>query len=334
MNLLVKEADYYKLLDNGKIECLLCPHNCVILNEGVGICRVRKNVNGKLISLNYGKVASYGKDPIEKKPLYHFYPGESIFSVGSYGCNFTCQFCQNYAISQETPSVIETPASNLADIALNEKNNIGVAYTYNEPTIWYEFMKDIMNEVTKANKKNVIVTNGYINQAPLEEILPYVDAMNIDLKSMNPEFYKKYCGGELEPVLEAIKTAAKHTHVELTTLLIEGLNTSEEEIEKIAKWIASVDDSIPLHLSRYFPNYKMKKPATDVELVKRLAEVAKSHLKYVYIGNVREVDRNTYCPQCGETLIDRSYLVQKFLNVDGTCHKCGYATNIKLRILK
>lgn len=331
MNTLVKEARYYKTLNQDKVQCFLCPHNCQIESDGYGVCRVRKNSNGKLFSLNYGKVASYGKDPIEKKPLYHFYPGEKIFSVGSYGCNFTCDFCQNYGISQETPSVIETPAGNLADIALNEKNNIGVAYTYNEPTIWFEFMHDITKEVRKSNKKNVLITNGYINIEPLKEILPYIDAMNIDLKSMNPEYYKKYCGGELAPVLESIKIASKNTHVELSTLLIEGLNTSEEEIEEIAKWIASIDDSIPLHLNRYFPNYKMKLPATKVELVKSLAKIAKKHLKYVYVGNIKEGDHNTYCPKCSELLIDRSGLVKKLLNNDGTCHKCGFKTNIILR---
>jgi len=331
MNLSMKEAMFYTKLDNEKVKCILCPHNCVIASGGYGRCRVRKNHNGLLCSENYGKVASYGKDPIEKKPLYHFYPGESIFSVGSYGCNFTCDFCQNYAISQEVPSLIDTPASNLADIALNEKNNIGVAYTYNEPTVWFEFMKDIAKAVKKADKKNVIVTNGYINNEPLLDILPLIDAMNIDLKSMNPEFYTKYCGGRVEPVLEMIKTSSKQCHIELTTLLIEGLNTDVEEIDKLAKWIASIDDSIPLHLSRYFPNYKMKRPATDVELISTLEQRAKKYLKYVYVGNIWETDRNTYCPQCGEALIDRSYLVKKLLNDDGTCHKCGYKTNIILR---
>lgn len=326
-----KEALYYKTEQEKIVKCQLCPHMCSILENEVGKCSVRQNKAGKLRSLNYGKIASYGKDPIEKKPLYHFYPGESIFSIGSFGCNFKCDFCQNYAIAQEMPSVIDTTASNLADIALNEKNNIGVAYTYNEPTVWYEFMQDIATAVHKAKRQNVMVTNGFINPEPLDALLPLVDAMNIDLKSMNNAFYKTYCGGRLEPVQEAIKLAASKTHVELTTLLIEGLNTDEAEIESLAKWIASVDDTIPLHLSRYFPHYKMKHPATDVQLITRLSDIAKRYLKYVYIGNVWEVDRNTYCPECETLLVDRSYLIKVHLEQDGKCPNCGHQTNILMR---
>ena len=323
-----KEALYYKHHGDDRIICELCPHMCSISLDELGKCRVRKYEEGKLITLNYGKIASYGKDPIEKKPLYHFYPGESIFSIGSFGCNFTCDFCQNYSISQEHPSVIDTPASNIADIALNEKNNIGVAYTYNEPTIWYEFMYDIAKLVHKAGKKNVIVTNGFINPRPLDAMLPIVDAMNIDLKSMNPDFYKSYCGGRLDPVLETIQRASKKTHVELTTLLIEGLNTKVDEIEKLAQWIASIDENIPLHLSRYFPNYKRQDPATDVNLILELSTVAKKYLNHVYIGNLWEVDRNTYCPNCNAILIDRSTLVKKKLTEEGKCLSCGYQSNI------
>ena len=158
----IKEALYYTKMQEETVKCHLCPHLCSIEPGETGVCKVRKNNGGKLVSLNYGKIASYGKDPIEKKPLYHFYPGESIFSIGSFGCNFKCDFCQNYTISQEKPSVIDTTASNLADIALNEKNNIGVAYTYNEPTIWYEFMQAIAQAVRQAERKNVALTHGYM----------------------------------------------------------------------------------------------------------------------------------------------------------------------------
>jgi len=318
-----KEASYYTHEEGGAVNCLLCPHWCHIQLGDKGFCRTRVNQGGNLIAQTYGRIASYGKDPIEKKPLYHFYPGTKIFSVGSYGCNFTCDFCQNYAISQGLPQMIDTSPQNLVDIASNEKENLGIAYTYNEPSIWYEFMWDIAQGIREHGKKNVMITNGYINPEPLTALLPLIDAMNIDLKSMDPDFYLKHCGGRLEPVLESIRLSASKCHVEITTLLIEGLNTSEDEMRRISQFIASVNPEIPLHLSRYFPAYNLNLPPTDIALMERLQAIARETLSYVYIGNVPEADRNTYCVHCGELLVDRTLAVISHVREDGSCGSCG-----------
>lgn len=323
-----KEASYYSHQEDGSVICDLCPHRCHIQPEEKGICRTRFNHQGKLMAQTYGRIASYGKDPIEKKPLYHFYPGTKIFSVGSYGCNFSCAFCQNFGISQGSPKMIDTSAQNLVDIANNEKENLGIAYTYNEPTVWYEFMRDIASGIRKHDKKNVMVTNGYMNPEPLQELLPLMDAMNVDLKSMNPEFYTRQCGGRLEPVLDFIRASAAACHIEITTLLIGGLNTSEAEIAAIAEFIAAINPDIPLHLSRYFPAYNLDLPPTDIALMERLQAVAQQSLNYVYLGNVPEANRNTLCRHCGATLVDRSGVVQTHLNGDGTCKSCGGASPI------
>lgn len=317
-----KEASYYTHLEGGAVNCLLCPHWCHIQLGGKGFCRTRVNPAGNLIAQTYGRVASYGKDPIEKKPLYHYYPGTKIFSIGSYGCNFTCDFCQNYVISQGLPQMIDTSPQNLVDIARNEKENLGIAYTYNEPTIWYEFMHDIAQGIRNHGKKNVMITNGYINPEPLKALLPLIDAMNIDLKSMNPEFYKERCGGTLEPVLESIRTSAQHCHIEITTLLIEGLNTSDEEMSQISRFIAAISPDIPLHLSRYFPAYHLDLPPTDIHVMERLQAVARQDLKHVYLGNVPDADRNTYCAHCGKVLVDREAAVITHIEEDGSCMAC------------
>lgn len=318
-----KEADYYTQTEDKAVECELCPHRCHIIAGGKGRCRTRVNEDGVLIARSYGRVASYGKDPIEKKPLYHYFPGSKIFSVGSFGCNFTCDFCQNHMISQGSPNMIDTTAQNLVDIACNESDNLGIAYTYNEPTIWYEFMVDIAKGIKAHGKKNVVVTNGYMNPKPLQELLPLVDAMNIDLKSIRPEFYTAHCGGRVEPVMDYIRHSAASCHVEITTLLIEGLNTSEEEMHHIAKFIASVNPNIPLHLSRYFPAYNMHLPATGIALMERLRDVASQELKYVYIGNVPEEKHDTLCSSCGNVLVERSTGIQTHIREDGTCISCG-----------
>lgn len=318
-----KEASYYIHSEDGTVICELCPHRCHIKPGGRGRCRTRINEDGILIASSYGQVASYGKDPIEKKPLYHFYPGSKIFSVGSFGCNFTCDFCQNYMISQENPTMIQTNAQNLVNIACNESDNLGIAYTYNEPTIWYEFMTDIARGIRANGKKNVVVTNGYMNPEPLKALLPLIDAMNIDLKSINPEFYTTHCGGSVEPVMEYIRTSAASCHVEITTLLIEGLNTTEEEMHRIARFIASINPEIPLHLSRYFPAYKLHVPSTSVALIERLRDIAQQELKYVYIGNVPEEKRDTLCSVCGHVLVERGAGVRTHIREDGACISCG-----------
>ena len=283
-------AMYYEKIENNKIHCYLCPHNCHIAPGKVGTCRVRKNIDGELYSLNYGKVTSIALDPIEKKPLYHFHPGNIILSVGTFGCNLKCSFCQNWEIAHETPNTYDITPCRLAEEAeiYTPQGNIGIAYTYNEPSIWYEFVYETSKLIKEKGLANVLVTNGFINQKPLDDILPFIDAMNIDLKAFNASFYKDICksSGALEHVKNTIEKAANRCHVEVTTLVIPDLNDSIEEIEEMASWLASISSEIVLHLSRYFPRYKMDKPATQVKTLNTAAEKASKHLKYVYLGNV------------------------------------------------
>lgn len=292
-----KEALCYKNEDN-KIRCYLCPHNCLISEGGVGVCKVREvhSDNGelKLFSINYGEITSIALDPIEKKPLYNFFPGNNILSIGSFGCNFRCSFCQNYSISQYKSESRYVPPDEMCRIILETENSIGVAFTYNEPSIWYEYVFDVAKKLKEEdkNKKVVLVTNGYINKEPLKEILPYIDAMNIDLKG-NDEYYKKLCFGRIEPVKEAIKLAYDNNcHIEVTTLLISGENSSIETIMEIGCFLESIDKNIPLHISRYFPRYKMDNEMTSLEDMKKAYNLLKQKLNYVYLGNLSEKEYN------------------------------------------
>jgi Pyruvate-formate lyase-activating enzyme len=281
------EAMFYEKL-NGKIHCYLCPHNCVIEDRHFGKCNVRTAEGGKLYTINYGEVTSASLDPIEKKPLMYFRPSTQILSVGSFGCNFTCGFCQNYTISQLKPESEFMPISHLINIALEVHKNTGLAFTYNEPSIWYEYVYDCakMLKERAPEKAVVMVTNGYISNEPLKELLPYVDAMNIDLKSFNRNYYNGLCGGDLQPVLRTIEIAARACHVEITTLLVSGENDSLEEVEEIARFIKGIDPNIPLHLTRYFPRYKLKNAPTDVGFMIKAEEAAGKHLKRVVLGNI------------------------------------------------
>ena len=319
----LKEALYYEKAENGKVKCHLCPNGCLIDDGGVGICKVRKNEGGTLYALNYGHITSYAYDPIEKKPLYHFYPGSKIFSMGSFGCNFGCEFCQNWQIAHTKPLTINISDEDILQLA-KANGSIGVAYTYNEPSIWYEYVLYISKKVKEQGLKNVFVTNGYIEEEPLKKLLPYIDAMNIDLKSMEDDYYNRVCKGRLSPVLKTIEIASRETHVELTTLVVEGKNSSPDEIEKLAKWISDLDKNIPLHLTRYHPAYKMQSPATSYDTLLKAKDVADRYLNFVYIGNVCGADTNTYCPKCGNKLVDRCYEGEVVGIEDGKCSKCGY----------
>ncbi|NLJ78796.1 MAG: AmmeMemoRadiSam system radical SAM enzyme [Tissierellia bacterium] len=321
------ECLYYERGNDNAIICNLCPHNCVIKEGNVGICRVRKNSDGKLIALNYGRITSYAYDPIEKKPLYHFYPGKPILSIGSYGCNLACDFCQNWEIAHDERLTMEIDKEDILLLS-SSGGSIGIAYTYNEPSMSYEYIKHISKVMRKHGLKNVMVTNGYINEGPLIELLPYIDAMNIDLKAMTDEFYRRICKGSLKPVQETIKRAVESTHVELTTLIIEGENSSDEEMEALGEWIANIDEDIPLHLSKYHPAYKMKLPETKYEVLMRAKDITKKYLNHVYIGNVWGVDNNTYCPHCHNRLINR-YSTAEIVGIkDNNCTKCGNEVNI------
>jgi len=245
-------------------------------------------MEGNLKTINYGEITAMALDPIEKKPLYHFHPGSKILSVGSFGCNFSCGFCQNYAIAHYRAKSQYFSPDELIEACRKIDNNIGIAFTYNEPSIWYEYVYDTAKKLkeTYPQYKVVLVTNGYIQEEPLAKLLPYVDAMNIDLKSFQPDYYRKICGGDMEYVLKTIRKCYDKCHVEITTLLVNGLNDSEEEVEKIAAFLASLDKNIPLHLTRYFPNYKIHRPPTDIDVMLKAREVASKYLNNVHLGNV------------------------------------------------
>ena len=270
--------------------CELCFHRCELDEGQTGLCRARGRRNGKLVCLNYGKLTSLALDPIEKKPLRRFHPGSLILSAGSFGCNLRCPFCQNHEISMagagEIQSV-EMPPEQLAAKAaeLVPQGNIGVAYTYNEPLTGYEYVRDCAALVRERGLVNVLVTNGTAEEAPWRELLPLIDAANIDLKGFTNPWYRKL-GGDLDTVKRSIALAAERCHVEVTTLLVPGGNDSVEEVRELARWLSGVDPGIPLHLSRFFPRYRMTDhPPTPVERVYRLADEARAYLSFVYTGN-------------------------------------------------
>lgn len=284
----MKQARYYDRIDGETVVCRLCPHGCRLKPGQTGICLARRNVDGELYSLNYGRVTALALDPIEKKPLKRFHPGSLILSAGSFGCNFKCSFCQNWRISQSEQTGQDVAPEELVEAAEKavRAGNIGLAYTYNEPSIWYEYVCDCAVKAREKGLKNVLVTNGYICAEPMEALLPYVDAMNIDLKSIEPGFYKRQCRGDLEHVLDTIRLCAGRCHVELTTLLIPEENDSEDEVRALSQWVASVSPEIPLHLTRYHPDYQMETPQMERERLYHLADIARERLEHVYCGNV------------------------------------------------
>ena len=320
-----REASFYEKRDDGKVQCRLCPHNCILAEGRRGKCRVRVNRDNVLYTTIYGEVSSVAMDPIEKKPLYHFYPGNSILSVGTVGCSFRCKFCQNYSTSQnpDHPTQYYSPEE-LVSVA-GSSNSIGIAYTYTEPLIWYEYVLDCCKLAHEAGLKNVFVSNGYINPEPLAGLLPYTDAFNIDLKAMNKEFYQKVVGGKLQGVLDTITEISKHPQVllEVTTLVIPGYNDSDAEMEELTGFLSSLRLDIPYHLSAYFPMYQFTAQATPYETLKRLRDVAKKKLRYVYLGNVSG-PTNTACHNCGAVLVERyGYSVRKGAYNRGRCNNCG-----------
>ena len=275
------------------IKCETCPRHCELAEGQVGFCRAREVRDGLIKCKNYGIVSSYALDPIEKKPLYHFHPGSKILSVGSFGCNMNCFYCQNYEISQleldqqdDRNYRAMTPVS-IANDALDctSKGNIGIAFTYNEPVVGWEFVCDTANEAKKRDLSTVMVTNGCFCENILEELMIFIDAFNIDLKCFDEEGYKRL-GGDFETVKHTIERAATWRHVEVTSLIVPGQNDSPEKMEEQAIWLASISPDIPLHISKYFPRWKADMPETSLDLLYRLFDIAKKHLKYVHIGNV------------------------------------------------
>ena len=325
-----REALFYKRVKDNILQCELCPRYCIIKEDEIGNCGVRKNINGKLYSLVYGKPVSVNIDPIEKKPLYHFLPGSKSFSIGTVGCNFHCLNCQNWEISQakfDEDTSIDLPPKKVVEQAIKHKCK-SISYTYTEPTVFYEYMLDATKLAKKKNIKNVIVSNGFINEKPLLELCKYIDAANIDLKAFDDNFYKKICEARLEPVLNTLKILyKKNIWLEITNLLIPKLNDKDKQIKELCLWIKeNLDENIPLHFSRFFPMYKAKDfQATSFESLKNAYVIAKDvGLKYVYLGNIASNYENTYCPNCNALLIERSsFLINKINIKNNVCSKCN-----------
>ena len=326
------EAKYYEKLDQEFVRCHLCPVNCRIAPSHEGICMIRRNEGGMLIATEYGKTIALNIDPIEKKPLYHFKPGSQILSVGPNGCNFGCIFCQNWSISQVKTNARYISARNLVKLA-GSNGSVGVAFTYTEPLIWFEYLFDAARLLKESGFATVIVSNGFINEAPARELFRHIDAANFDLKSIRAEFYRKICRGKLEDVLRTIKIAVEMgIHVELTNLLIPGYNDSDDEIEKLVDWVAQLGADIPMHFSRYFPHYKLDAPATPEERLIFASKIAKKKLNYVYLGNVSDnIGNDTNCLKCGATLIKRNGYRIDLAGIDnGKCVGCGEESGIEV----
>ena len=311
------------------IECNICPHFCKIAPQKSGICGVRKNTGNKIELLTYGVISGYSLDPVEKKPLYHFFPGYNILSIGSFGCNMRCDFCQNYHISQKIPKSIMPDASpgEIVNKVLSAKRNIGLAFTYNEPVIWFEFVKETAALVNTKGLFTVMVTNGFINPDPLNELLEVTDAFNVDLKAFNNVFYKRLTGTSLDPVKNSLMQIARSgRHLEITTLLITGQNDNLSEMEAQVKWIANeLGEETPFHLSRYFPMYKRTDPVTPHDTLMKHFDVASRYLKYVYMGNtMSETGQDTICPDCKTLVTKRRGYDTRHLNIrEGKCGVCG-----------
>lgn len=332
------EAMFYGKKDSKNVKCGLCNRRCLIADGARGLCGVRKNLEGKLYSLAYGKTLTMEIDPVEKKPLYHFRPGSRCLGISTFGCNFMCKHCQNFNISQaREESTFEkvpfTSPEKIVQAALDAKVE-GIAYTYNEPTIFAEYALDIMKLARKKNLYNVWVSNGYMTKEAAEKISPLLDAINIDLKG-DKKFYNEIVGNaDVEFVKENIKYFhKKRVHIEVTNLIIPGCNDDEKNFREIAKFIKSVSEEIPLHFSRFYPMYKLDYlPATDPDKIKLARDIAlKEGLKHVYLGNLRE-ESDTFCKKCGSVLIKRIGYSTEIKNLDSEakCKTCGTKSNIIL----
>ena len=314
-------------IENGLVRCDLCPHGCLLGPGVTGLCGVRQaSSNGRvLLSLNAGFAASIHIDPVEKKPLYHWHPGTQILSIGTIGCNLRCPFCQNWELARWDPSVELQPITPRGLLETAERaGSRAVAFTYNEPTVWFEFLSEAAPLLKKDGYDVVLVTNGTINPGPLKEILPFVSAANVDLKAFSEEGYKKL-GGFLEPVLETIRVLKDAgVHVELTHLLVPGFNIDTVAFEAMINWICEVDAGIPLHLSRYFPRWKWVEPATELSLMEEFRGIASRKLPFVYMGNV-PFSGTTRCRRCGRDIVVREgyNIVHNELDSYGKCRSCG-----------
>jgi len=309
---------------DGRIACQLCPHACVIPEGGHGLCRVRFNKGGALSLPFHGRLSAVAVDPVEKKPLYHYHPGSLILSVGFVGCNLRCKFCQNWHISQTTE--IETRYVEPADVVTmaKDRGSFGIAYTYSEPLVHLEWVLETAALARAAGLKNVLVSNGFVTEQAGDDALALVDAANIDLKAWSSSFYRTETGGDVEEVKRFIARAAGKIHIEVTTLVIPGKNDSTDEIGSISGFLASIDPSIPLHLSAYHPDFEYDAPPTPSRTIHELADVARGHLRFVYTGNLGAEPCDTLCPLCGAVLVHRvGYSVRVTGIRNGTCASCG-----------
>ena len=328
---MIKEAMLYERLDDHRVHCFLCAHNCKIADSKLGVCAVRQNIEGTLYTHVYARTIAANIDPIEKKPLYHFLPGSTSFSIATVGCNFRCGFCQNWQISQAPREEGSVPAGrelSPEQVVKQAKEHgcLSISYTYTEPTIFFEYAYDCSMLATEAGLRNVFVTNGFMTRQALDAIQPYLDAANVDLKSFNEEYYKLVCKARLQPVLDSI-TYMKQIGiwVEVTTLVVPGENDSDEELTRIARFIAGLDRDIPWHISRFRPDYEFgDRDATPIETLRRAREIGRSEgLHHVYLGNVTE-GSDTSCPGCSETVVKRAYMgVENSRIRDGACPSCG-----------
>jgi pyruvate formate lyase activating enzyme len=328
----MKEAMLWEVGAEGSVECFLCRHRCRIAEGTFGFCGVRENIDGALYTHAYGELVAANVDPIEKKPLYHFLPGTMSFSVATMGCNFRCGFCQNWRISQVSAADAHNEAGyrmmpeQIVENAVRHQCH-SIAYTYTEPTIFFEYAYDTSVLAKEQGLFNIFVTNGYMTAEALEAIAPYLDACNVDLKSFRDEFYRRICKARLDPVLDSIRLMKElGIWLEITTLVVPEENDDMDELRDIARFIASVDQEIPWHISRFIPDYQFSdSQPTPIDLLEKAGAIGKEEgLRYVYVDNVPGMSRDTKCPHCGETLIRRQgVLINEYELSDGRCPYCG-----------
>jgi pyruvate formate lyase activating enzyme len=327
----MKEALWWKPLENGKVHCYLCPRDCKIGEGQAGFCFIRKNEGGKLVTLGYGRPAAVQVDPVEKKPLFHFYPGTRIFSMGTAGCNMGCFFCQNWDISKAKSDQVRSVDLSPDDVCQNamEYECPSLAFTYNEPSIWGEYVIDIAKRAHEVGLKTVMVTNGYINEEAFYDVYKHIDAANVDLKAFTENFYGKITLTHLKPVLDTLERLKRDTNVwfEITNLMIPTLNDDPGEVKQLVNWVLeSVGDSVPLHFTAFHPDFKLRNiPNTPPETLEMARDIAlEEGLKFVYVGNVFSDSGNTYCPSCRRVLVDRNWHeIRKYkISSEGRC-VCG-----------
>lgn len=325
------EARYYKKLDGGGIECFLCPRHCRITDLERGYCGVRENRDDKYYTLVYGLPCAVNVDPIEKKPLYHFHPGTTAFSLATAGCNCNCKFCQNWDISQSRPEQtdnLDLPPKNIVDICL-QRQIPTIAYTYSEPIIFYEYMYDIAKLGHEKGIKSVMITGGYIESKPLADLMPHLDAIKVDLKAIREDYYRDIVSGELKPVLDRLVQIKKNgTWLEIVYLVVPTHNDTDGEFRDLARWVkTNLGVDTPVHFSRFYPQYLMKNlPPTPEATLQRAYDISRAEgLHYVYLGNIRSHPaESTYCPACGEIVIERhGYRISQYNLINNRCKKCG-----------